>query len=78
MSNPIWRDIHIADFFKRKASDFLVASMDTGLFYSTIQLAIFQAIFLRKKKNAWIQMGPVSIQAKNSWLSNNFKNRQCE
>ena len=30
--------VHIGDFFKREASDFFLAPMDTGIFYSTAKI----------------------------------------
>ena len=43
--------IHIGDFFKREASDFLLALIGTGIFNSTIQIGNFPAIFSSENKN---------------------------
>ena len=55
--------------------------MDTGLFYSTIQISDFPSDFLKQEKIARFQMGAVLIQVRKcicSWFGNNFKNHQCE
>ena len=47
----ILRLIHIGDFFKREASDFILAPVGTGTLYSTIQIGDFPAIFQSENKN---------------------------
>ena len=37
----VLRLIHTGNVFKQEASDFLLASMDTGIFYSTFQIVLF-------------------------------------
>ena len=46
------RFIHIADFFMRQASEFLVTSMDTGIFYSAIQIWQFSKRLSEARKKS--------------------------
>ena len=49
----IWL-IHIGNFFKQEASDFFLAPMDTGIFYSTIQIGDFLKREQKLLANKWV------------------------
>ena len=53
----ILRLIHTGDSFMREASDFLVTSMDTSIFYSDIQIDDFPSDFMKLEKNCLLSNG---------------------